>query len=147
MEGIRSFSDRRFVTLITALIDSRSRELRFVNAGHPPGIVRAHETGVPLRQLDVTGPLISPAFAGETWTESRLTLEPGDQLVLYTDGVSDVYGDGRGMFSDRRVHEIVFAHRDSGEALIASIIEAVTAFAQGRPFGDDLTLLTARILP
>jgi serine phosphatase RsbU (regulator of sigma subunit) len=99
VDGIRTFSDRRFVTLIAATIDRRAQQLRITNAGHPPSVVRKADGR--LIMTDPTGPMISPAFVGETWEETLVPISPGDDLVLYTDGITDVAGEG-GLFSQAR---------------------------------------------
>jgi sigma-B regulation protein RsbU (phosphoserine phosphatase) len=142
MTGISTFSDRRFVTLIAARIDSACGELRFVNAGHPPGIMRS-ATGA-LRRLPSTGAMLSPAFAGEAWTSSIEPLERGDDLLLFTDGITDAPGEG-GTFSESRLLEVTGAVGDGSDVLLDAVLDAVASFARGRPPSDDLTLLTARL--
>jgi sigma-B regulation protein RsbU (phosphoserine phosphatase) len=141
VDGIRTFSDRRFVTLIAATIDRRRGEVRLVNAGHPPGVVRKRDGA--LQVLEPTGPMISPAFVGETWEHTTVKLSPGDDLVLYTDGITEVAGEA-GLFSQARVLDAIRACHEGGDALIDSILSAARDFAGGRPAGDDLTLLTTR---
>src|SRR5690349_6021693 len=141
IDGIRTFSDRRFVTLIAATIDRRAQQLRITNAGHPPSVLR--KTDGRLITTEPTGPMISPAFVGETWEQAVVPMSAGDDLLLYTDGITDVAGEG-GLFSQARVIEAFRACDGGGEALIDSVLAAARSFAGERPAGDDLTLLTAR---
>jgi sigma-B regulation protein RsbU (phosphoserine phosphatase) len=140
IDGIRSFSDRRFVTMIAARIDRTRNELVLVNAGHPAAML---QRGEQITLIDSTGPMISPAFADEAWEQQTLTISPGDNLLLYTDGVSEAHGQ-TGRFHSDRVRDVLRSNSQGGEALIESVLGAIQTFASGRPADDDLTLLTAR---
>lgn len=84
-------TDETFITAIYGIIDPASREFRYVNAGHmPPMIVRAEGEVVCAEYSDP--PLgIAP---DSQYVEQKIVLEPGDTLVLYTDGVTDALGYG-----------------------------------------------------
>jgi sigma-B regulation protein RsbU (phosphoserine phosphatase) len=142
VEGIRTFSDRRFVTMISATIDRKRGELTLVNGGHPQSVVRRAKGGE-LVMTEPTGPMMSPAFVGEMWEQVTVPMAAGDDLLMYTDGITDVAGEG-GLFSQARVIEAFRACEGGGDTLIDSILAAARSFAGGRPAGDDLTLLTAR---
>jgi sigma-B regulation protein RsbU (phosphoserine phosphatase) len=142
LDGIRTFSDRRFVTLIAARIDPGRGGVELVNGGHPPMVVRRSGSGE-LMMCGSTGPMISPAFVGETWEQTSIPISAGDDLLMYTDGITDVAGES-GLFSQQRVIEAFRDCKDGGEKLIDAILGAAHHFAGGRPPGDDLTLLTAR---
>ena len=142
IDGIRTFSDRRFVTLIAARIDRNHDEVQLVNAGHPASVLRRAKSGE-LMMTDATGPMISPAFVGETWERTSVAMSAGDDLLMYTDGITDVAGEG-GLFSQQRVIEAFRHCKEGGDTLIDAVLDAAHDFAGGRPPGDDLTLLTAR---
>src|SRR5206468_2457902 len=72
-EGIRTFSDLRFITMISALIDRVGGEFSYVNAGHPAGILFDRSSGA-MQKCDPTGPLLSPVFADETWPSKSISL-------------------------------------------------------------------------
>jgi sigma-B regulation protein RsbU (phosphoserine phosphatase) len=81
------------------------------------------------------------------YANNEITLEPGDLLVLYTDGITEARDRHDQMFGSDRLRELVATGPDSPGALCDSIVAAVTAH-QGRPIGDDdQTLIVLRIAP
>ena len=141
--GLAAFSPERFVTLFAALIAPDDRQLRYVNAGHP-SIVLWNGTRNPV-WLASTGPIVSPVLPACTWEVVAVPIDEGDQLLLYTDGVSEVLA---GAESDAKARIETTIERDSagGALLLDAILAAVVHDLAGRPQPDDLTLLTARVL-
>ncbi|HEY7290155.1 MAG TPA: SpoIIE family protein phosphatase [Vicinamibacterales bacterium] len=140
--GLAAFSLERFVTLIAALVPSGGGELRYVNAGHPPFLLWG-SARTPL-WLESTGPIISPAFLGSRWDVGRAPITPGDQLLLYTDGVSEILaerdGDAVVAFSK------TIAAAPSCADLVDAILDDVRAALDDAPQPDDLTLLAAQLI-
>lgn len=141
--GLAPFSSNRFVTLVSVLICPDERQLRYVNAGHPPVALwgRPREP----RWLATTGPLVSPVLPDATWEEAIAPISDGDHLLLYTDGISDVLADENGRWEDR-LSGIIVGAAEGGNALLDTVLAAVHRELAGRPQPDDLTLLTARVL-
>jgi sigma-B regulation protein RsbU (phosphoserine phosphatase) len=108
-------------------------------AGHPPPL-RVREGRA--EEIPVTGPLLG-AFEGSRWGETVVSMAPGDNLVLYTDGVTDTRSDAERFGADRLV-SILSDVRDLGPDEIATRIdEALLGFQQG-PQRDDVALLVLR---
>src|SRR5262245_27703330 len=141
--GLAAFSPDRFVTLIAALVCPDERELRYVNAGHPPMVVWG-PTREPL-WLDSSGPLVSPALPTATWVARAVPIDEGERLLLYTDGISETLADDEGRAEDRFAHTIARVP-EGGAALLDAILADVQQELAGRPQPDDLTLLTATVL-
>jgi sigma-B regulation protein RsbU (phosphoserine phosphatase) len=141
--GLAAFSFDRFVTLIAALICPADRCLRYVNAGHPPGVLwgEAHAA----RWLASTGPLVSPALPEATWNAATVTIGAGDHLLLYTDGVSETLADDEGRAEDPIANAIARV-AGGGGPLLDAILADVHQKLAGAIQPDDLTLLSARIL-
>ena len=141
--GLAAFSADRFVTLVAALISPDERWLRYVNAGHPPialwGCRRAPAW------LGSTGPLVSPVLIGSTWNAPVVSINEGDHLLLYTDGVWETLADSDGRAEERFVSAIDRAP-EGGGALLDAILADVHHELGGRPQADDLTLLTAGLV-
>jgi sigma-B regulation protein RsbU (phosphoserine phosphatase) len=140
--GLGTFSPERFVTLIAALIVPREGRLRYVNAGHPPGVLWGDRQ--PATWLASTGPLISPVLAQLKWEVETVAFEPNDRVLLYTDGVSEVLArsdDG----ADAEIVSAIERTRDGGPRLLDAMLEDVAHALGGRPQPDDLTLLTASL--
>jgi phosphoserine phosphatase RsbU/P len=132
---------QRYATLFFGTVDASGR-LEFINAGHlPPLLVRGGkvESSFPAKSLPVG------LFERTQYEAETAQLEPGDTLVLFTDGVNEA-GDPAGqMFDMDRLREAVAAHAARPvEAMQAGILAAVERFTRGAPQADDITLLILR---
>lgn len=118
-----------------------SGRLRAVAAGHPPPLLLRADRE--LDPLTPTGKLLGP-FEDPGLTPAETTLEPGDTVLLFTDGLSEARREGE-QFGERRLHDAVCgAPRGSLTGLLTHIeLEAVT-FAQGQP-QDDIALVGLRL--
>ena len=141
--GLAAFSPDRFVTMVAALISPEERQLRYVNAGHPP-VALWGRTREP-RWLHSTGPLVSPALMESTWESPVVPIHEGDHLLLYTDGISDALADDNGK-SEKGFTRIIDRASEGGAPLLDTILADVHRRLAGRPQPDDLTLLTASVL-
>jgi sigma-B regulation protein RsbU (phosphoserine phosphatase) len=140
--NLSAFGPERFVTLIAAVV-AGDGELRYVNAGHPAGLL--WRAGGAIQRLPSTGPLVSPALPPCTWEQLNVSMAPGDQLLLYTDGISDTLaGDQDG--GDEQIAAAIAKHPEGGVPLLDALLSQVRARLAGRPQTDDLTLLTAKVL-
>ena len=141
--GLAAFSPDRFVTMVAALISPEERQLRYVNAGHPPVALWGRTRQ--LRWLHSTGPLVSPALMESTWESPVVPIHEGDHLLLYTDGISDALADDNGK-SEKGFTRIIDRASEGGAPLLDTILADVHRRLAGRPQPDDLTLLTASVL-
>lgn len=148
--ALSTFPPERFVTLFAGLITRRpdgGARLDYVNAGHPPALLWSPDEEP--RLLTPTGPILSPVFPAGFWKRGTERLKDGDQLLLYTDGiteapVADSTGDAD-QFGDERLVEHVLGRRGGGAELLDDILASVDRYAAGRPIPDDLTLMTVRV--
>jgi sigma-B regulation protein RsbU (phosphoserine phosphatase) len=80
-----------------------------------------------------------------SYQESRVTMERGDVLVLFSDGVTEAADPSDEEFGEERLAELVASMRDQPAASIVDAIHAaVAAFTQGAPAADDITVVIAR---
>ncbi len=133
--------DDRYATLFFAVYDDHSRELEYANCGHnAPLLFRA---GGSLERLTSTSTVIG-LFPGWECVTRRITLAPGDLLVIYTDGVTEANDAAGDEFGEARLIETVRAcHSLPPKDLVAAIHNAVHSFSPGEQ-SDDLTLVIAR---
>src|SRR5829696_2225213 len=132
----------RFVTLFYAELDPLTGALSFINAGHNPPLI-AHEGGK-LEHLGAGGvPLgILPDF---DYREGRTQLGPGDVLIAYSDGVTETQNPAGDEFGTMRLQEVIAQNLDRSAAGMRDKIEAaLSAFAQGTPAVDDITLVIVK---
>ena len=132
-----------FVTVFYATFDPESGELTYANGGHnTPLVVHADGSSTVIPPTGGVALGVVPDF---TYEESAMTLQPGDRVVLYTDGVTEAENDHGDQFGLERLCEI-FTNgtptdvRATNEAVFA----AVEAFAGDAPQFDDVTCLTLR---
>jgi len=132
---------KRYATLFFGILHTSGR-LEFINAGHlPPLLVRADrvESVFPARCIPLG------LFPDTEFKAGSSTLEPGDTLVLYTDGVNEAMNPQGKQFGTDRLREVAAQHASARiEELQAGILTAVEKFTQGAPQADDLTLLILR---
>jgi sigma-B regulation protein RsbU (phosphoserine phosphatase) len=132
----------RFVTLFYAELDPLTGSLSFINAGHNPPII-AHEGGK-YETLGAGGvPLgILPDF---DYREGRTQLRPGDVLIAYSDGVTETQNPAGEEFGTMRLQEVISENLERSAAGMRDKIEAaLSAFAQGTPAVDDITLVIVK---
>jgi serine phosphatase RsbU (regulator of sigma subunit) len=132
----------RFVTLFYAELDPKAGALAFVNAGHNPPII-IHESGT-VEQLS-SGGLPLGIIPDTEYREGRTQLQPGDVLVIYSDGVSEAINPQGEEFGPDRLCRVVSANVNATAAGIRDKIEsALTTFVEGTPANDDITLVIVK---
>src|SRR6185312_8647801 len=132
----------RFITLFFCVLDGETGELVWCNAGHnPPVLVRADGKRELLRG---GGPVIGIIPEME-YSESRNRMEPGDTLVIYSDGVTEAANPQNDEFETERLAETIRLSRHlTASQIVESIRMAVAAHAAGAPQSDDITIIAAK---
>jgi sigma-B regulation protein RsbU (phosphoserine phosphatase) len=134
-----------FVTLFIAICNVRTGECRYTNAGHNPPYVLRH--GGQLETLPQRhGPIIG-AMDDLAYKESTIDLGKGDQLFIFTDGVTEAMDKAEQLFSESRLEEhLESAKGASVETLISGTLQSVENFADGAEQADDITMLSYNLL-
>ena len=132
-----------FITLFIAILDTRTGVLRYTNAGHnAPYLKRVDGTVECINAKH--GPVIG-AMEGIAYREDKLQMNPGDVMLLFTDGVTEAMNDGRELFGEQRLEAFLSsANEPVAEDIINGVQSAVEAFADGAEQSDDITLLAFR---
>ena len=131
-----------FATVFCAILDTRNGEVRFANAGHnPPLIITSHGIQyLSLRAGFVLGPIQNSIYSTE-----RLTLQPGDTLFLYTDGVTEAKNPEDELYGESRLLQVLQkAPKDDLAVLIQYIRQEVRTHANGAPQSDDVTMVAIK---
>ncbi len=136
-----------FVTLFYALLDPSNGQISYVNAGHNPPLhyQRGKRPGQgALSRLGRTG--MAVGVEAETPYEQRsITLNAGDFLLVYTDGVTDALSPAGDDFGMHRLEDVVLAHRDDSAAQLVAALESALERHIGETASfDDITLLAIR---
>jgi phosphoserine phosphatase RsbU/P len=130
----------QFATIVVGRV-ARDGSVEFVNAGHLP-VLHVHAGGVTPK--DSTGVPLG-MFCKMNFPVHRLTLDHGDTLFLYTDGLTEARnraGDGYGL---QRIHTLAARHaRLEPAGLISECLEDLSIFGEGLKQADDLTLLAVQ---
>lgn len=84
-------------------------------------------------------------FYSETYVDLSARLDPGDSLLVYTDGVTEGRRNGD-FYGDSRLHARLASHAGSADTLTQDLLADVLQFQQGRPH-DDIALVSVRVPP
>lgn len=129
-----------FVTLFMAILNTRTGQLTYTNAGHNPTYIRK-KTGELVRLSELHGPVIA-AMEEMTYRQTTIQLDRDDILFAYTDGVVEAHNSQGELFSDSRLQQFLTAHLFTNpEQLIKAIISDVQTFETGVEQFDDITAL------
>jgi serine phosphatase RsbU (regulator of sigma subunit) len=133
-----------FVTACYAILDPPSGSLEYSLAGHASPFVMRARTGLPERLPACGGPLLGP-FPWVTYESARTRLEPGDALVLYTDGLTEAEDtEGRLLGEDAVRAALGSAPGLEPAAIRARLLDCVVRHRAGAAASDDLTVLVLR---
>jgi serine phosphatase RsbU (regulator of sigma subunit)/putative methionine-R-sulfoxide reductase with GAF domain len=130
----------KFITMVYVVIDPRTGQVAVAEAGHPaPRIVAASGTVTP---IDAHG-LVLGVERGQEYHEARETLEVGDAIVLYTDGVLEARRDGELYGFERLDAFLAQAHALPPERLARGVLDDCREFARGE-LADDCAVVVVR---
>jgi sigma-B regulation protein RsbU (phosphoserine phosphatase) len=127
-----------FATIFYGVLDTTAGSLHYVNAGHDPPIHLGPD-GVKGR-LQPTGKAAG-LEPGQHFAIRTVTLEPGDLLLCYTDGVTEARSPTGAFFTEKRLLELVSRPYTSAAQVLDRVEASVNAHTGGAPPSDDLTLL------
>jgi phosphoserine phosphatase RsbU/P len=134
----------RFITFFFSVLDPATGDLSFANAGHNPPILMAASGEA--RMLEGGGPVLG-ILPIAPYRQDRAHLDPGDLLVLYSDGVTEAANPAFEEFGEERLIEVLRQNRSApAGVMVAAVTKALAEFAQGAPQADDITILVAKRL-
>ena len=133
-----------FVTFICAVFDPGSGKLVIANGGHcRPVLIRAGEA--PCWAVRNLGTALG-FDSGLEFERTELTLNPGDTLVFYTDGVSEAFNPQDECYGDDRlIADTTALAGQSAPALTSALLKKVHTFADSAPQSDDIAIMTLKI--
>lgn len=129
-----------FVTAVYGVLDPRTGRFEFANAGHPsPRVLRADG------QLEVLSAPRCPPLAirhGTRYASREVRLQPGDRLVLFSDGLPEAEDASGARFGQERLEETLRGLAgDPPAGIVAGVQEAVTAWSAGAEASDDRSVM------
>ncbi len=135
-----------FVTVFLGILNIKTGELSYTNAGHSPPLKTSRKNDVVLLN-DANCPAIG---MDDDFSFSRKTimLQSFDMICIYTDGITEAFDEKRQMFSEERLIEEVSRHREyTASKLADEVFQKVQSFSGKMPQTDDITILNVRYLP
>ena len=132
----------KFATCFYAVLDAVGNEVRYSNAGHDPPLLFSANNGT--ARLSAGG-LVLGFLERVEYEEEVVRLDPGDILVMYSDGVTDAEDDHGRPFGEQRLCDVVREHSAEPAArAVESILAAVRAHGGGHGQPDDMTVVVVR---
>lgn len=130
----------RFVTFVAVILDLRAFTLTIVNAGHPPPL-RCRPGGGEPEELGVDAVGIPIGVLAHPYEQSVAAFDPGDTIVMYTDGVTESRNAQREMYGAGRLRAVLRAQPGGSVQTGRRILDDLRRFSGERPLADDLTLV------
>lgn len=133
-----------FVTMFLCVLDLNTGDVEYVDCGHDlPFILRVGRRG---HFLDKSGGLVLCAVDNYDYKASHFILEPGDAVILYTDGLTDALNMAGESFGSDAIHRIVesLGAEATAEEINNTLMNTVKDFIGATPQFDDITILTVR---
>ncbi len=135
-------SPTKFATLFYAILNKKTNEITYCNAGHNEPFLYSSENK--LSKLSVGGMIagVMPSFPFE---EETITFQKGELLILFSDGITEAMNSDEEEFSEKRLEEVIMNNRNEpSEKLIEVILKEVANFTGNSPQMDDMTLVVIK---
>jgi sigma-B regulation protein RsbU (phosphoserine phosphatase) len=140
---VRHAPASRFITLFVAALDPRSGRVQYVNAGHLPPMCWRRASGEVDRWMP--GGIALGMFEHARYEQADAILDPGDLLVLFSDGITDAENAEGRPFDDVGLEAVLRAHAgESLQALVDTTFRLVEHHSRDNRMADDLTMLAVR---
>ncbi|HLX25359.1 MAG TPA: PP2C family protein-serine/threonine phosphatase [Candidatus Cybelea sp.] len=131
-----------FLSMWLGVLDTSTRTLRYASAGHDSAFIRRSHN---VQQLPITGPVLG--VMEEPFETKQTNLEPGDVLVLSTDGLTEARDRNGVMLTETGAMKLIERGAQGAQELAQQLVDAVRARGGRNRVSDDLAILAVRILP
>lgn len=133
-----------FVTAFYGVFNPRTRTLQYTSAGHNPPRIKRCATGR-LSSLEEGRGLPLGLFDGQTYSDAVVELVPGDQLILYTDGITEATNPAGEQYGVGRLDRAIGHCQETADDLIRAILDDLERFVEGKAAEDDQTLVVGKV--
>ncbi|MDJ0521400.1 MAG: SpoIIE family protein phosphatase [Planctomycetota bacterium] len=152
IKNVNAFLERdapaeKFMTMFLGMLDPQRRELRYVSAGHEPPLLLSRDGT--LEELPKTGRALGILAQSNHVLSDAHTLESGQVLFLYTDGIYEAHGPDGEIYGEERFQASFRKHAQgdtSARAILDGVLEDLQSYVEDRPLEDDVTCLVVRVL-
>ena len=134
-----------FVTAWMGLMDAETGVLQYVNAGHNPPLVR-HKNGE-FEYLRTRPNFILAGMEGTKYKKHEIALEKGDEIFVYTDGVTEATDTENKLYGEDRLKNILSSTHITAEELCKIVRADIEKFVKGAEQSDDITMLCVKLNP
>lgn len=132
-----------FATFALVILEPAKHEITFVDAGHPPAIRRRGSEVSDCFDFDKKGTLLGLGTTTDFFTRT-LAMEPGDSIVMYTDGVTEAKDGERNLFGTERLNKAIESATDTADGIQDAILNSVAGFQHEDSPRDDVSLIVIR---
>ena len=133
-----------FATAWIGILDTRTMTLQYTNAGHNFPVLQRN--GQPCELIESVHGLFLGGMEFTRYKQDEITLEPGDRLLLYTDGVTEAHDRENSLYGEDRLVKVLDSTKDEpGEKALENILADINMFAEGVPQFDDITMVVLTI--
>ena len=133
-----------FVTAFYGVYDPVKKQLTYARAGHNPPRLKRCQDGT-LAVLDGANGLPLGILPEQDYHEAVQQLQTGDQIIFYTDGITEAHSSAGEIFGTARLDQVLELCTLEARALLDTVLQAVQEFTAGHPAEDDRTVIIARI--
>jgi sigma-B regulation protein RsbU (phosphoserine phosphatase) len=139
---VRDTKDTEFVTLFYGVYDARNKRLTYCNAGHPPPLLLR---GGNILEL-ASDNMVLGVNPDEPYSQSIIELKSGDELLIYTDGVTDAMNYQKQPFGKPRLLEAIQRSGPGAEVLAQHVLWELRKFVGISKRSDDVTMIAVHVL-
>jgi len=133
-----------FATAWIGILDTRTMTLQYTNAGHNYPMLQ--RKGQPCAEIRKNHGLFLGGMEFTRYKQGEIQFEPGDRLLLFTDGVVEAHDREKNLYGNERLQKVLDEARDCpGEQVLERILDDVNEFARGVPQFDDITMVILTI--
>ena len=133
-----------FATAWIGILDKRTMLLQYTNAGHNYPVLQ--RKGQPCELIEKVHGLFLAGMEFTRYKQGEFTLEPGDRLLLYTDGVTEAHDRENALYGTDRLEKMLEAAKDEpGEKVLDEVLADIGVFADGAPQFDDITMVVLTV--
>lgn len=129
----------RFITFVAVILDPVAHVATIANAGHLPPLIRTSNRWVEIVAPNESGMPLGVA-PDQQFQEARIQFEPGDTLVLYTDGITEAMNPANQIYGRPRLSRYIFRGPQLIDELVDGVVDDVEQFCEGRAQRDDMCL-------
>lgn len=144
---LRTNSENMFCTMFLCVMDTTSGHTAYCNAGHtPPVLYRHNQDGGETNFMHTHIDLPLGIEESTIYHTDELSLNKGDALFLYTDGVTEAENTSAQQFGESSTLQLLQAHYDTSREVVDTILQAVRTFSASTEQSDDITMLCVKLI-